>query len=180
MKATVLVSAIVLLAFLGVGLSAGPPAAQQTQREKKEFRTPEMDGLIKAIHADLMELKKTQPWLAEYDGKCLNDDGTRIFYMERQRQPVGDKNTPLPQPPLPSHILITYHSIDAVTVPKDVRYGNVLEKTRACHFPTLKAKVYATILVRKDTAVAETIRTCIIKQCESLHKKLKSEKAAKE
>ena len=111
---------------------ADQPAAQQTQRQEKKPRTPEMDGLIKAIHLDLKQLRKTQPWLSGYDDKALLSDDL-IYDMERPT--LRDKNTPQPQQP--SHISITYPPIDGK---KGFKYWNVLENVPACRFPSLGMK----------------------------------------
>jgi hypothetical protein len=172
MKAIVFISAFASLVFLGADLSAAPPTAQQQPREEKESKSPEMDGIIKAIHADLVELKKTQPWLAEYNDKCFQIK--RISYLP----PVRDKSEMLPQQP--SHISIGYCPID-LDGEKEFKYSNDLEDVVVCRFPGLKLKIYATVLVRnaKDKNAAEAIRKCIIKQCEAMHKKMDSEKSAK-
>ena len=169
MKTMVFFSACALSAIFVAGLLAGPPAAQQTQQEKKEFHSPEMDGLIKAIHADLMELKKTQPWLAEYDDKNLYDTEISYYYTPASRE----KSERLVQQP--SHIWIAYRPIDENNG-KVFKYYNSLEQDPACSFPTLKLRVCAEIGVHDGAKVAEAIRKCIIKQCEALHKKMDAEK----
>jgi hypothetical protein len=174
MKASVLISACALAAFFVSGLSAEPPPARQQQQEKKELKSPEMDELIKAIHGELMELKKTQPWLKGYNDKCLHNKW--ISYSP----PVRDKSEMLPQQS--SHISITYCPIDAERTVDDFKYSNHLEDVAACRFSKLKLKIYAEILVwnKNDKVTAEAIRKSIIKQCEAMQKKLKAkERAAK-
>ena len=154
---------------------ADQPASQQMQHEEKKPRIPEMDGLIKAIHLDLKQLKKTHPWLSGYDDKALLSNDS-IYFMERPA--FQDENTPQPQQP--SHISITYGRIKA-NKHNAFKYDNNLEDVPACQFPTLKLKVYAQILVRgvKNAETADAIRNCIIKRCEAQHKAMENSRQTK-
>lgn len=161
-------------------LLADQPAAQQAQQQQeKRHRVAELDRLIKAIHLDLKRLQKDNPWLVEYTDKCLLTDkggpADLIYYMPIRSLKHDGKSRPQQE----DHISITYCRLGENNE-KGGKYWNVLEDVPVCRFPSLRSKIYAEILLRgdADAKTADAIRTCIIKQCCGLQKKMEREKAA--
>jgi hypothetical protein len=163
MKTTVVVLAILFLAISGWA-STNQIATSAVQREEV-LRVPELDQLISTIHSDLLKLKGDHAWLSAYATNCLWESRW-IHYCPPRKHEGG------PQPQQSDQLMISYLPIDQE---KGAKYENDLEDIPACRFPTLKAKVHAYILVgsRDDAETAETIRKCIIRRCEALHKELK-------
>ena len=159
---TIISLSVVLLASLSWASTTEVDTA--TVEQETPIRVVELDHVIQNIHADLLQLQQNQTWLSGYTNKCLWE-GHVIFYM-----PKIPKGFLAQQP---NQLLIGYVAIDQK---KELKYENDLEEVPFCRFPSMKAKVYAKILIRgKENAECVTaIRECIIKRCEVMHKDLAS------
>jgi len=157
---TIISLSVVLLASLSCASTA---ELDTTSVElEAQIRVAELDHVIQNIHADLLQLQRNQTWLSGYTNRCLWE-GHAIFYM--------------PKPPKgflaqqPDQLYIGYIAIDQK---EGSKYENDLEEVSFCRFPSMKAKIYAHILIRgkQNADCVAAIRECIIKRCETMHKEL--------
>ena len=68
----------------------------------------EMNGLIRSVHLELLKLKGSIPWLADYDASCLWESEGRnlIQYSPRENDEKG------PQPQQSDHFSLSYIDLD--------------------------------------------------------------------
>lgn len=157
-----------LLAFLLAALASCKGAAHlshepQTDVAQRRLRVPELNALLRDIHGDLMRLAKQHAWLATYEDEC-HREGRLIFYMP----PLDDRSL---QPQQPDQLCISYARIDAE---RGFKYSNDVEDVAECRFPSLRARVYANVLVRgRENAPARTeIVKLVVGRCRKLHGRL--------
>src|SRR5205085_607474 len=111
----------------------------------------EMNALIRAIHSDLLKLKKTTPWLSEYDEKALSQsDGHFLIYYTPTAQPGT-----APQPQQPDHLSLSDIAIDRSS---GAKYSNAFEEETVCRFPTLGRKIYGEVLVWNDRQLEKLLK----------------------
>jgi len=132
----------------------------------------EMNGLVRSIHAELLKLKASIPWLSEYNDSSLSEDHGRssIRYSPREKE-EKDPNASAPQQS--DHFSLSYLNIDQ---PKQFKYSNVFEDEPVCRFPELHLKLYGEVLIWKDRALEKRLKDLVIAKCQERQKTNRSRK----
>jgi len=141
------------------------PSAPQPRVAQTPLRVPELDALLREVHAELLRLARRHAWLATYDDDCYRE-GRSIFYM-----PVPKRNKTELLPQQPDQLAINYLGIAAE---KGFKYSNDVESFEECRFPSLGAKIYAHVLVRgqENAPVKAEIIRLVVDRCGDLHARL--------
>jgi len=160
MKAPVLAECLLLLAGVaGCGYRENP--LWDDKPTQSPPAVPEMNELIRGVHADLLKLREQHQWLAEYGDKFLHagEGRSSIYYYPRRG---GEGEDAVAQQP--DHLLVIYLPIDA---PKKGKYSNDFEDEDACRFPELGCKLYGQLLCRSQEheAVARAVREVVLANC---------------
>jgi hypothetical protein len=139
---------VLLMASLAASYGDDRPAKPST----------EMNGLIRSVHLELLKLKPSIPWLAEYDASCLwqSEGRNLIQYSPKEKEEKG------PQPQQSDHFSLSYIELDKTTGPK---YSNTFEGVAACRFPELHLKIYGEVLVWRDRQLEKRLAQVVIAKC---------------
>ena len=169
MKALVIAECLLLLAGVaGCGYRENP--LWDDKPTQSPPAVPEMNALIRNIHAGLLKLREKHPWLSEYGDKFLyaGEGRSSIYYYPRWSQ---DGEDVLAQQP--DHLLIIYLPIDT---PKKGKYSNDFEDQDACRFPELGCKLYGQLLCRskEHEAVAKAVREIVLANCRKAREALEA------
>ena len=142
------------VAWLLASLAMGHSAEQPTKPSR------EMNELIRSVHAELLELKASVSWLADYDEACLWESEGRnmIHYSPKEREQAG------PAPQQPDHFSLEYIPID-FDKKKRLKYSNTFEGIAVCEFPALHLKIYGEVLVWEDRRLEERLKQLVITKC---------------
>ena len=142
------------IVMIAVACCTSLPAEDVSRNSLKE-----LNGVIRAVHEELLKLKRTTPWLSAYDASCLSEAGGQfsIYYSFKERELDG------PQPQQPSHFTLRQIDLNQQT---KFKQWNSFEDSAVCRFPRWHARIYGEVLVWQDRRLEETLKQLVVAKCE--------------
>ena len=149
--------ALIWFIVITVGLEIGRCSPQSSKQLQ------ELNGLVVSIHAEILKLKDSAPWLSKYSKMCLDTNANGQIFINYTPQETRNNG---PEPQQSSHLSIRCIDIDQE---KRGKYWNVFEDSPDCKFPLRQAKLYGEVLVWEDRKLEKRLVAAIIDACKQWH-----------